>query len=132
LGVAANFPEKYFSLASDAIIFDQDLMRAWDFIVGLTMILGSLVAQGVVIFVVVGLLLAGVVSSLGIREHWIWVGEGAAFILLNWLTFRTFQKQSRPTRALGYGGAFFLLPRGVYRIRYGRETYRDSSETPST
>ncbi|MGD0768968.1 MAG: hypothetical protein ABSB42_12355 [Tepidisphaeraceae bacterium] len=103
-------------------------MRAWDFIVGLAMILGSLVAQSVVIFVVVGLLLAGLISSFGLREQRIWVGEAGAFVLLNWLTWRAFRRQSRPRRALGYGGAFFLLPRGIYRIRYGRETYRDSSD----
>jgi hypothetical protein len=107
-------------------------MRAWDFIVGLTMILGSLVAQGVVIYIFLGLLFAGLLNSLGLREQWVWAGEVGAFFLLNWLTFRAFRRQRHARPALGYGGAFFLLPRGIYRIRYGRETYRDPSETLTT
>ena len=103
--------------------------RTWDVIVGSIMIVSSLIVQAVVIFFVFGLSFAGAASYLGLRETWVFIGEGITAILLNWLTWRTFKHQHQARRTLGLGSAFFLLPRGIYRIRFGRETFHQMEES---
>jgi len=79
--------------------------------------------QVVVIGLIATFSIAGIVQYLGLAERWVWVGDGVALVLLNWLTFWEFKRLTKVRSALRLGSALFLLPRGIYRIRFGRETY---------
>jgi hypothetical protein len=111
--------------------YDADMRRAWDVVVEGLMILGSLVGQFVVIFIIVGLLWAGVQDYFGLKGRWwAWIVEGVAFVALNALSFHEFRRLPAEHRALGLGGSILMLPRGVYRIIHGRETYRAIPDDP--
>ena len=107
------------------------MSRITDVCVGTMMILGSLLCQAVVAFVVLGLLFAGVASYLGIQsELWVFVAEAIALLALNLVTYYEFRRRIATHRTLGLGGGFFLLFRGIWRIRHGRETYLQPIESP--
>ena len=100
------------------------MKRLWDIIIGIFMIVASLICQAIVFVFLVGFLCAAIAERFNLHGNgWIWCVEIAAAILLNALTFYEFRRQTRQHRMLGSGGGFFLLPRGLYRIVYGRETY---------
>ncbi len=100
------------------------MSRCWDIMVGAFMIVASLAVQAVVIFVFLGLLCGALANQFGWKETWwIWAVEAGVAIGLNCLAFYEFRRLRVAHRMLGSGGAFFLLPRGLYRIVYGRETY---------
>ncbi len=109
-----------------ALYHHVHMRRAWDVLVGIFMILASLICQAIVILIVVGLLSAGIASYFNLKsEWWAWGSEIAAALALNVLTFYEFRRRLCAHRMLGVGGGFFLLPRGLYRIAYGRETYSE-------
>jgi hypothetical protein len=102
------------------------MKRFWYFFVGVLMVLGGLVAQGIVVLIVVGGLCAAVANWLEIKASWwVWPVEALAAVVLNLLIYRQFRRQPAAPRVLGIAGAVSLVIRGIFRIRYGRETYAE-------
>src|SRR5712691_7161158 len=103
------------------------MKRLWDFALGIGMVLVSLFFQGVFFALVVGLTCAGIFSYFEIKKEWlIWVIVVAVGLLVNWLVFRQFKRTgSSKLTMTPSAGMLFLLPRGIFRILYGRETYAE-------
>ena len=105
------------------------MKKLWDILMGIFMIVASLICQAVVVLIVIGLLCAAIARHFNVQSNWwIWITEIAAALALNALTFYEFRRRKTKHQMLGLGGAFFLLPRGLYRIAYGRETYFEPTD----
>jgi len=90
------------------------------------MVLAGLLVEAAFVFIVVGLLCGALWGAMGwTNEGWIHVVQVGAFMGLNWLAFFEFRRGREHGAGWVVGGLIFLVPRGLSRIRYGRETYAD-------
>ncbi len=97
--------------------------------IGIVMIFAGLLAQFVVVFIIIGILGSLILGHFGLSgKGWFWTLEACAAILLNCLIVFEFRRMRGQHKALGIGGTLFLLPRGIYRVLHGRETFLEVPE----
>lgn len=101
------------------------MKRPWDIFIGAFMVVVSVAFQAIALAFVGGVVGAGIAEHFNIQSNgFVWGFVLLVGLLFNVVTFYEFRRDriSKLTED-AHAGMFFLLPRGIYRIAYGREKH---------
>ena len=103
------------------------MSRIGQIILGCVFLLLGLIVQVLLIEFGVGFVYMAITNAMGLAQDWkMFIPMAVVFILMNLLTWHEFKKGRR--NSTGFGRAFFFIPRGIFLIAYGRDTYAAAEE----